>query len=606
MKTRLQKLMAEANIASRRGAEELIEQGRVRLNGKVATLGDKADLETDVVEVDGVVLRGSAQKKVYFALYKPRQVLTTSLPHRGDERRTVLDFIPYTGHLFTIGRLDADSEGLVVLTNDGELTQRLTHPRFHHTKTYRVTVHGLPTEETLERWQNGVWLEDEGRTAPCSVTITKGSPKETVLRIVMTEGKKRQIRRVALALGHPVQQLVRTHIGMLSVEGLRPGEWRELTPRDVHELKTPSPILKELKARRWEQRRAEQSRSASRSQDERPRRSRDDRFERRPRRSLVDEPGERRPRRSEGISESDERPRRSYGERSAKPSGDRPRRPFTESEGDSSRSRAPRRDSASGDRPRRSFAKPEGEFERPRRSRSEQAQTGGSRDEQRPRRSFKRAGDERDGERPRRPFAGSEGDASRSRGPRRESAPDDRPRRPRGDSEGRGYEGTRAPRSSGEFSPGDDRPRRPRSTSGSSGPQGDRPRRPRSTSGSGGPQGDRPRRPRPSGERPDSSRPDSDRPRRSFRDSAGSEDRPARKPFGKDSGGQDRPKRTRSPRPDDNREGDRPRGGSRRPAGGRSGAPRTERGGDAPQRRSPQRRNPSTSTRRRDEGSDEE
>jgi pseudouridine synthase len=275
MKTRLQKLMAEANVASRRAAEQLIEQGRVRLNGKIAKLGDKADPEIDVIEVDGERLKfGTQQKKVYFALYKPKYVLTTSAPHRGDERQTVLDLIPYKGHLSTIGRLDADSEGLIVLTNDGDLTHRLTHPSYRHTKTYKVTVRGLPSEAVLHRWEEGIWLEDEGKTAPCLVSIVKGAPRETVLRIVMTEGKKRQIRRVALALGHPVQRLVRTHIGMLSVEGLHPGEWRELTPHDVHQLSTPSPAFQELRAKRQERRAASSAslRGEVRDTDYRPRR----------------------------------------------------------------------------------------------------------------------------------------------------------------------------------------------------------------------------------------------------------------------------------------------------------------------------------------------
>lgn len=273
MKSRIQKLMAEADVASRRAAEELIEQGRVRVNGAVAKLGDKADPETDVIEVDGERLNFTAHNKVYFALYKPKNVLTTSVVHRGDERLTVLDLVPYRGHLFTIGRLDADSEGLVVLTNDGDLTHKLTHPRYRHTKTYKVTVKGLPSEATLNRWQDGVWLEDEGRTAPCIVSIVKGGTQASILRITMTEGKKRQIRRVALALGHPVERLVRTHIGMLSIEGLRPGEWRELTPKDVRALSTPSPVLKELSTRRRQRRdeRKSEPRVEYRDFDSRPR-----------------------------------------------------------------------------------------------------------------------------------------------------------------------------------------------------------------------------------------------------------------------------------------------------------------------------------------------
>ncbi len=247
MKERVHKLLAEANIGSRRESELLIAQGRVRVNGAVITVGDKADKDTDIIEVDGQkVIFGRSQKR-YIALYKPKQVLSTHVPHRSDDRQTVFDLIPFKERLFSIGRLDADSEGLIVLTNDGEMAQRLSHPRFKHTKTYKVQVVGLPSERTLERWQAGVELED-GMTAPCVVKIVKGDPRETTLRIIMTEGKKRQIRRVASLLGHPVRRLVRTHIGMLSVEGLRPGEWREMNAAEIEALQTPSREIKQLRA----------------------------------------------------------------------------------------------------------------------------------------------------------------------------------------------------------------------------------------------------------------------------------------------------------------------------------------------------------------------
>jgi pseudouridine synthase len=158
---------------------------------------------------------------------------------RDDERQTVYDLVPVEGHLFTIGRLDAESEGLIVLTNDGDLTERLTHPRYGHTKTYRATVYGLPTQETVEKWESGVYLE-EGKTAPCSVRIVKGAHDLTTLEIVMTEGKKRQIRRVASMLGHPVKRLQRTHIGKLAMGDLRPGEWRELDAKEIELMKIPA------------------------------------------------------------------------------------------------------------------------------------------------------------------------------------------------------------------------------------------------------------------------------------------------------------------------------------------------------------------------------
>ncbi|NDJ61505.1 MAG: rRNA pseudouridine synthase [Chloroflexi bacterium] len=246
MKERVQKLMAQANVGSRRAAESLIEQGRVRVNGEVVTLGDKADPEVDVIEVDGERLKIDVETHLYIAINKPKHVLTTNSAQRGDDRRTIRELVPVEGHLFAIGRLDADSDGLVVLTNDGDLAHRLTHPRFQHTKTYRVVVDGLPTQATLDKWQQGVHLE-EGKAAPSIVTITKGGTKETVLRVVMTEGKKRQIRRVAAQLGPPVRKLTRIQLGMLQLGDMRPGEWRELTPREVEALKTPASELKQLR-----------------------------------------------------------------------------------------------------------------------------------------------------------------------------------------------------------------------------------------------------------------------------------------------------------------------------------------------------------------------
>lgn len=243
MKERVQKLMAQANIGSRRACEEIISQGRVRVNGKVIKLGDQADPTTDIIEVDGTKI-AFPDRKIYIAFNKPRYVLSTDEPHEDDNRRTVREFIPHEGHLFNVGRLDADSEGLMVLTNDGGLANRLTHPRYRHTKTYKVVVTGLPTPETIARWEKGITLQDDETgesftTAPCTVKVLDGG-KETTLRIVMTEGKKRQIRRVALTLGHPVRSLIRTHIGGLPLGELRPGEWRELNPKDLKQLTTSS------------------------------------------------------------------------------------------------------------------------------------------------------------------------------------------------------------------------------------------------------------------------------------------------------------------------------------------------------------------------------
>ncbi len=208
-----------ANVASRRAAEELIEQGRVRVNGEVVTLGAKADPDVDVIEVDGEKLRFDQLPKLYLAVYKPKNVLSTSEPHEGDERRTVLDLVPHAEHLFSIGRLDADSEGLMVLTNDGELANQLTHPRFRHTKTYLVTVEGAPSPGAIERWSRGLFIEGE-QTAPCTVRVMDSERDQSILKVIMTEGKKRQIRRIAAALGHPVVRLIRPQLGEKSIEGL--------------------------------------------------------------------------------------------------------------------------------------------------------------------------------------------------------------------------------------------------------------------------------------------------------------------------------------------------------------------------------------------------
>lgn len=341
MKERLQKLMAMAGIGSRRANEELIKAGRVRVNGKVAQLGDSADLSADTVEVDGVRLNlKTTQKRVYYAINKPRNVLAVPTNIHDDERRTVRELLPFKGHLFSIGRLDADSDGLVVLTNDGELAQKISHPRYRHTKTYRVVVAGLPTAETIQRWETGVFLE-EGKTAPCSVKITKGGTKESVLQIVMTEGKKRQIRRVASILGHPAIVLTRTAIGKLELGNLKSGEWRELDEDDVRRLSTPAVELKNIRQRRPtrptaadryddtalppkgagkdDDVRSERQRRAARHEPERDAYGRDDERPARPRTRY----GER--------DSAEERPRRRF-ERADAPSSDRPtRRPASRS-----------------------------------------------------------------------------------------------------------------------------------------------------------------------------------------------------------------------------------------------------------------------------------
>lgn len=233
---RLQKLISRAKIASRRAAEDMIREGRVTLNGQPASLGDKADLEKDTVRVDGQVLK-APERYDYILLYKPRGVVSSNKRQSQEKRRLVRDLIPHEGHLFTVGRLDADSEGLILLTNDGDLADQLMHPRYGHTKTYRVLVEGQPVPRTLDQWRTGVMLDDK-MTAPTKVRVIPSDDKRgTWLEIQMQEGRKRQIRRVAKQLGHPAIRLIRTKIESIDIGRLRPGEWRSLTANEVRHLK---------------------------------------------------------------------------------------------------------------------------------------------------------------------------------------------------------------------------------------------------------------------------------------------------------------------------------------------------------------------------------
>lgn len=236
---RLQKVLAKANFGSRRACEKIIEEGRVTVNGAVATLGDKVDANVDEIRVDGQLVNLKKFEKRYYVFHKPKNVLSTNKAPQGDERPTVRELLPVEGHLFTIGRLDAESEGLMVLTNDGELANQLAHPRYEHTKTYKVTVYGHPSPATIESWEKGVWLDGK-RTAPCYVRIMEQNTKVTVLRVVMLEGRKRQIRRIASMLGHPVQRLVRTHIGQLGLGTLKKGSWYRLEDEEVQYMSMPA------------------------------------------------------------------------------------------------------------------------------------------------------------------------------------------------------------------------------------------------------------------------------------------------------------------------------------------------------------------------------
>ncbi|MCL4395670.1 MAG: rRNA pseudouridine synthase [Chloroflexi bacterium] len=254
---RLHKVLAHAGIASRRKCEELIVAQRVRVNGRiVAELGVKVDPFRDRVEVDGRELR--AEKKKYIILHKPRGYLSDVDPASGEAVRGLrkpfaLDLVPRSERLYAAGRLDANSEGLLLLTNDGDLAHRLTHPRYQHEKEYLALVHGEPTDESMARMGKGIWYEGE-RLRADSVRIvrhlgdtarlhgwSKARPGEAWISIVLHEGKKHEIRYLCTAVGHPVHRLIRVRIGPIRLGSLRCGAWRELDEREVRELKSQDP-----------------------------------------------------------------------------------------------------------------------------------------------------------------------------------------------------------------------------------------------------------------------------------------------------------------------------------------------------------------------------
>ena len=234
MEERLQKILARAGLGSRRGCEELIEAKRVTVNGKIAELGNKADPQTAHILVDGRPIR-TAEPLKYIALYKPRGVLSTV--DAPDRRSTVRELVDEPERLYPVGRLDVDSEGLVLLTNDGELANRLTHPRYGHEKEYRVLVARRPDEEQMAAWRHGVVLEDGYRTAPAQIRFEAASGKGAWLRVILREGRKRQIRETGSQIGLPVVRIVRIRIGSLMLGALKPGEWRRLAEDELRELK---------------------------------------------------------------------------------------------------------------------------------------------------------------------------------------------------------------------------------------------------------------------------------------------------------------------------------------------------------------------------------
>jgi pseudouridine synthase len=234
---RLQKIISQAGIVSRRAAEKLIAEGRVTVNGEtVSEMGTKADPARDDIRVDGRRIKSVARLR-YILLYKPAGFVTTrSDPER---RRTVIDLlVGVREYVYPVGRLDYDTEGLLLLTNDGDLAAKLTHPRHGVERTYEARVAGMPDTDAIDRLRRGIPL-DGRRTLPADVSLlNKGrTDREGVLAITIREGRNRQVRRMCEAVGHPVRKLIRVGIGPLSDRGLKPGSWRELTPQELRLLK---------------------------------------------------------------------------------------------------------------------------------------------------------------------------------------------------------------------------------------------------------------------------------------------------------------------------------------------------------------------------------
>lgn len=240
MQERLQKIIAAAGIASRRHAEQLITAGEVTVNGKVVTeLGTKADPETDHIKVRGKLINPSLEKvqKVHILLNKPRGYLSSVSDPEG--RPTVLELLPASlGRLYPVGRLDFNTEGLLLLTNDGEFTNFITSARNKVEKVYEAKVKGVPDEKSIERLRRGVTLEDGVRTAPAKIRRTGETESNAWFEILLHEGKNQQIRRMFDLLGHSVIKLRRSRIGGLRDDELKPGKWRRLSPLEVKLLTT--------------------------------------------------------------------------------------------------------------------------------------------------------------------------------------------------------------------------------------------------------------------------------------------------------------------------------------------------------------------------------
>lgn len=235
--TRIQKALADMGLCSRRQAEQIILEGRVKLNGHPVKLGDKMDMHEDVLSVDGRTIRPPKKKEYkYYMLHKPRGYITTSSDDRG--RKTVIELIKdIPERVYPVGRLDKDSEGLLLFTNDGALANALTHPSHQVAKMYRVTVHPAATKEQVVALANGVVLDDGTKTLPAIIRVVAEDEDRTVMEMSIKEGKNRQIRRMCRAVGLDVARLSRKSVGAVKLGMLAPGKYRELKPSEILALK---------------------------------------------------------------------------------------------------------------------------------------------------------------------------------------------------------------------------------------------------------------------------------------------------------------------------------------------------------------------------------
>lgn len=246
MKERIQKILANAGVASRRNIEEMIRQGRIAVNGAVRTeLPILIDPDRDKVAVDDEPVRlaeAKDERRIYFLMYKPKGVYSTNVA-QGEQVRAI-DLLPpgLPARVYPVGRLDADSKGLLLLTNDGELTNQLTHPRYGVPKTYRAVVDGYVRPEMVQELEQGVWLADDRsgkgfKTGRSHIKITRRSRERSILELTIREGRNRQVRRMLARLGHKVRDLTRIKMGPLTLDGLSPGQFRQLSPREVKQLR---------------------------------------------------------------------------------------------------------------------------------------------------------------------------------------------------------------------------------------------------------------------------------------------------------------------------------------------------------------------------------